>query len=86
MTVLVEVKTGVPLQLLLLGPKRLNVTVPAGFTPFETVATSETVPLPRLIDDGEAFVVSEGDVLPTVTVSPGALHEEVTVLLLASPL
>jgi hypothetical protein len=84
--VLVEVKAGVPLQLLLFGPKRLNVIVPVGATPFESVATSETVPLPRLIDDGEAVVVSEGEVLPTVTVSPGALHAEVAVLLLPSPL
>ena len=48
-TVLAEVATGVPPQLALSGPKRLKVIMPVGFTPFESTALSEIVPLPTLI-------------------------------------
>ncbi|HEX2048138.1 MAG TPA: hypothetical protein VHF27_10255 [Acidimicrobiales bacterium] len=51
----VEVKIGGPEQLGLSGPKRVNVIVPVGLTPPDTVAVS--VMVPPTGTGGEAWVV-----------------------------
>jgi hypothetical protein len=79
---LVEVKTGVPVQVVLPGGKRLKVTVPVGLAPPLTVAVS-LIAVPTG-PPAEGVVEIVGVALPVVTGS--AVQTELTVGLLASPL
>ena len=79
----VDVKTGAAAQVASFGPYRLNVTVPVGLLPPDTVATS-------LIDvptgpPAEAAVAIVGTAGPITTDSFAAPHAPVTALLFASP-
>jgi hypothetical protein len=82
-TVLVDVNSGVPAHVALLGPKRLKVTAPDGVLPPVRIAMSEMGA--PVFAETVAWVVIAGLALVTVEVSPGSLQAVVAVLLLASP-
>ena len=80
---LVEVKTGVPAQVVSPGANRLKVTVPVGLKPPVTVAVSLMEPPTATPGDG-AVVMTADDATPITTGS--SAQAELTAALLASPL
>jgi len=78
---LASVNSGVPVQALF--EYRLNVTVPVGLYPPDTVAWSE-IDWPTVVELGAAVLDTDGDAALTVTGS--AEHELVTLALFESPL
>jgi hypothetical protein len=86
LTVRCDVDTGFPEHVASSGPKRVNVIVPVGATPPESIAVS--VSCPPTGPPGDAVVVSVGVARRGVnrTASAGSAQSEPAALLLASPL
>ena len=72
------------MQVALFGPYAVNVIVPVGLTPPDSVPVSLIVPPAGTV--AEATVVIAGAAFVTVTDSPGAPQPETAAALFASPL
>jgi hypothetical protein len=84
LTVAVELNTGVPEQMVSVGPCSSKEIVPVGPNPPLRWAVSEMVPPMAMGPD--AVVVSTVLALATMTLSAGSLQAVVAGVLLASPL